>query len=525
MKYVCALLSVSAVLLGPLMFGLTTGFTGQTIDTMANTVTTADGTPIEIGDYDHLWVLHGSSESSLFGSLVNIGAMFGAFIGGPLIDKFGRKWCLVGCSPCFVLCYLWQALAHTSWQLLFERVLVGIIVGVESVAAPTYIGEASPTKIRGMLGAANQLAVTIGDLLAYALAFGFMTQANSTDPNATSSTFCNWRELSWIYLIPSGLLGIFVFLVPESPRWLAEHRGLDAAKKVLLRLHGTDEDDEDVVDELKAYQITVEAQKAKSGWTQKERFNDAIGGLRKYWIQVVIGVVLQICQQLSGINAVIFYQTSIFQAAGISNMQTMALVTMAIQVGVTFVACCIMDLAGRRVLLVFAATGMCISAWMLGLFFYLQDVTGLTNVGWLALASAYCYIAFFSIGVGPIPWLIMSEIFPNDVRGNAAAIATAVNWLFAFIVTMCLNAYREAITYQGVFWSFGFICLVIIFFVLFFIPETKGKSFEQIEAEFERKYHQKRAAKSAKATAVGTDGSVDEAGGDSTLSRTSSAAV
>ncbi|KAF4661056.1 hypothetical protein FOL47_006869, partial [Perkinsus chesapeaki] len=295
-----------------------------------------------------------------------------------------------------------------------------------------------------------------------------------------------------------------------SPRWLAEHRGLDAAKKVLLRLHGTDENDPDVVEELKAYEVTVEAQKAKAGQTRKQRFDDAMAGLRKYWIQVVIGVVLQICQQLSGINAVIFYQTSIFQAAGISNMQTMALVTMAIQVGVTFIACCIMDLAGRRVLLVAAATGMCISAWMLGLFFYLQDVTGLTNVGWLALASAYCYIAFFSLGVGPIPWLIMSEIFPNEVRGNAAAIATAVNWLFAFIVTMCLDAYRKAITYQGVFWSFGFICLVMIFFVLFFIPETKGKSFEEIEAEFDRKYHRKHATKVEKPATTVDDHSSDD---------------
>ncbi|KAF4661055.1 hypothetical protein FOL47_006868 [Perkinsus chesapeaki] len=501
MKYACAILSVAAVLLGPLMFGLTSGFTGQTIDTMGNSVTTANGTPIEIGDYDHLWVFHSSGESSLFGSLVNIGAMFGAFIGGPLIDRFGRKWCLIGTSPCFILCYLWQALAHTSWQLLFERVLVGIVVGVESVAAPTYIGEASPTKIRGMLGAANQLAVTIGILLAYALGMAFRTSANSVDPNATSQTFCNWRDVSWIYLIPSGLLGLLVFFVPESPRWLAEHKGLEAAKKVLLRLHGTDENDPDVAVELKAYEVTVEAQKAKSGMTQKERFNDAMSGLRKYWIQVVIGVVLQICQQLSGINAVIFYQTTIFQAAGISNKETMAIVTMAVQVVVTFIACCIMDLAGRRVLLVIGATGMCISAWMLGLFFYLQDVTGLTNVGWLALASAFCYIAFFSIGVGAIPWLIMSEIFPNEVRGNAAAIATAVNWLFSFIVTMCLDAYRKAITYQGVFWSFGFICLVMIFFVIFFIPETKGKSFEQIEAEFDKKYHRKHAAKVEKTSA------------------------
>ncbi|KAF4661053.1 hypothetical protein FOL47_006866 [Perkinsus chesapeaki] len=260
------------------MFGLTSGFTGQTIDTMQNAVTLSDGTPVQIGPDGHLWVFSNSTEGSLFGSLVNLGAMGGAILlGGPLIEKFGRKWVLLGCSPCFLLCYVWQALAHTSWQLLFERVLVGFVVGVESVVTPTYIGEVSPTKIRGALGACNQLSITIGILIAYALGLGFRTDAGSTDPNVESDTFCQWRDISWIYLIPSALLGICVFFVPESPRWLAEHNRADAATRVLLRLRGSKTVDEDpeIMEEVKAYEAEAEenAKNAKDNWKESAYFN------------------------------------------------------------------------------------------------------------------------------------------------------------------------------------------------------------------------------------------------------------
>ncbi|KAF4661051.1 hypothetical protein FOL47_006864 [Perkinsus chesapeaki] len=499
MKYTCAILSVAASLLGPLMFGLTLGFTGQTIDTMQNSVTTADGTPIQIGPDNHLYVFDTSTEASLFGSLVNLGAMGGAILlGGPLIEKIGRKWTLFACSPCFLLIYLWQALAHTAWQLLFARVLVGFVVGIESVVAPTYIGEVSPTAIRGALGACNQLAITIGILLAYALGLAFRTDAGSTDPNATDSTFCNWRNVSWIYLIPSALLGICVFLVPESPRWLAEHNKLDQATKVLLRLRGSKsvEEDPEITEEVRAYEEAAERESKNASDSWKGSVKWAFHALGECKMQLFIGIALQVLQQLSGINAVIFYQTTIFQAAGLDNKEAMALAVMACQVVVTLIACVIMDKAGRRVLLVAGAAGMCIAAILLGVFFFLDDVNG-NNVSWLAIFAAFLYIASFSIGVGAIPWLIMAEIFPNEVRGLSASIATGVNWFFSWIVTMFLDDYRQAITYQGVFWSFAVVCLVMIVFVLVFIPETKGKTFEEIQSHFHSKYSKKTNKPSA----------------------------
>ncbi|KAF4730243.1 hypothetical protein FOZ63_000037 [Perkinsus olseni] len=212
--------------------------------------------------------------------------------------------------------------------------------------------------------------------------------------------------------------------------------------------------------------------------------------------------MLQVLQQFSGINAIIFYQTSIFQAAGIDNRNEVALSVMAVQVGVTIIAVAIVDKLGRRVLLISAASGMCISAVCEGLFFYLSNVSGNQNVGWLAITAAYCYIASFSFGVGAIPWLIMAELFPDEVRALAASIATMVNWLCSFIVTHFLNQVTEAITFYGVFWLFAGICLIMVLFVLFLVPETKGKTFEEIQAYFERRYRVGSGTSSIRASAT-----------------------
>ncbi|KAF4677293.1 hypothetical protein FOL47_002532 [Perkinsus chesapeaki] len=483
MKYLCAILSVTASLFGPLMFGLSLGFSGQTIDTMQNTVTTTNGTHIQIGENSDLWIFKTSTEASLFGSLVTIGAMIGALAGGPITEKFGRKWTLIGISPLFVVMYVWMALAHTAWQLLVARVFVGVGVGVESFVVPTYIGEVSPIKLRGALGACNQLAVTIGILLAYVLGLAFPSQADSVDPNADSHTFCNWRNLCWIIIIPSALLGICMFFAPETPHWLASHGRLEAAKAALSKLRDGKEDGEEYMAESKALELTAES-KSEQGGSLLDRFKS----LGECKMQLFIGVMLLTLQQLSGINAIIFYQTTIFQEAGIEGKKAMALTVMAVQLVVTLISCIIMDKAGRRILLLAGAIGMCISAICMGIFFYLKDDAGINNVGWLAIVSAYCYIAAFSIGVGAIPWLIMAEIFPGNVRGLAASIATCVNWFCGFIVTMFLDSYRRAVSFSGVFWTFAGICACMIAFVVIFVPETKGKTFDQIQAYFKSKY-------------------------------------
>ncbi|KAF4697694.1 hypothetical protein FOZ60_000046 [Perkinsus olseni] len=498
MNHTCAVLSVSASLFGALLFGLSLGFSGPAIDTMRNTVTTTGGDPIQIGQGSSFFVLRTDNEASLFGSMVNIGAIVGALGGGPVNEKIGRKWSLIGASPLFLLAFLWIGLANTAWQLILARVVIGIALGMSSFSVPTYIGEVAPTKYRGLLGACNQLGITIGILLAYVLGLAFRTQAGSTDPNATSTTFCNWRLLSFIYIIPAALFGICMFFAPESPRWLAEKSRNEAAKAVLIRLRGADESDPEVNAELMA----LDAIRAKKDTEEKGSIMKSLKALNRSRMQFFIGIMLQVLQQFSGINAIIFYQTSIFQAAGIDNRNEVALTVMAVQVGVTIIAVAIVDKLGRRVLLISAASGMCISAVCEGLFFYLSNVSGNQNVGWLAITAAYCYIASFSFGVGAIPWLIMAELFPDEVRALAASIATMVNWLCSFIVTHFLNQVTEAITFYGVFWLFAGICLIMVLFVLFLVPETKGKTFEEIQAYFERRYRVGSGTSSIQASAT-----------------------
>ncbi|EER08990.1 hexose transporter, putative [Perkinsus marinus ATCC 50983] len=425
-----------------------------------------------------------SNDASLFGSMVNIGAIIGALGGGPVNEKIGRKWSLIGASPLFLLAFLWIGLARTAWQLIVARVIVGIALGMSSFSVPTYIGEVAPTKYRGIFGACNQLGITIGILLAYLFGLAFRTQAGSIDPEATSRTFCNWRTLSFVYIIPAALLGICMFFAPESPRWLAEKSRIEEAKGIVIKLRGGDAEDPVVKAELMA----LEAIKSKRDSEEKGSVMTSLKALNRCRMQVFIGIMSQVLQQFSGINAIIFYQTSIFQAAGIDNKDEVALTVMAVSVGVTAIAVGIVDKLGRRILLVSASSGMCISAVCEGVFFYLNEVSGINNIGWLAITSAYCYIASFSLGVGAIPWLIMAELFPDEVRGLAASLVTMVNWLCSFIVTHFLDQLREAITFYGVFWLFAGICLIMVVFVLFIVPETKGKTFEEIQTYFHHKY-------------------------------------
>ncbi|EER06837.1 hexose transporter, putative [Perkinsus marinus ATCC 50983] len=485
MNHTCAVLSVAASLLGSLLFGLCLGFSGPAIDTMKNDVTTPDGTLIEIGEGSSFFVFRTATEASLFGSMLNIGAMVGALGGGPLNEKIGRRWSLIGVSPLFALPWLWVALATTAWQLIVARVIMGIALGMSSFTVPTYIGEVSPTKYRGLLGACNQVAITVGILLAYVLGLALRTKAGSVDPNATATTFCEWRQLSFIYIIPSALLGIAMFFAPESPRWLASKCRDTEAKAVLIKLRGADENDPHVKAELAA----LDALHTKRYVQGKDSIKQNLRALSECKMQLFIGVMLQVLQQFAGVNGIIFYQTSIFQAAGIDNRDVVSLSVMAVQVGVTLIGALIIEKAGRRLLLISAASGMCISAILEGLFFYLRDSVGNQNVGWLAIVAAFGYIATFSLGVGGIPWLILAELFPDEVRGVASSIATVINWLCSFLVTELMESMTRTLTFYGTFWFFAGVSLMLALFVVFLVPETKGRTFEEIQAYFQRRYH------------------------------------
>merc|ERR1719465_86811 len=193
-----------------------------------------------------------------------------------------------------------------------------------------------------------------------------------------------------------------------------------------------------------------------------------------------LSIFLCVAQQFSGVNAVIFYQTPILKDANITWYETASVITMVTQVIMTWVACILVDKLGRRPLFIMSMTGMAFAAFAVGVYFMLQRPGQPATAVWLLLAGSYSYIAFFSLGAGPIPWLMMAELFPNDVRGKACLIASAVNWLCSFIVTCTVKALKDVLQYQGLFWLYAGVCAASAIVASFLVKETKGKSLDEV---------------------------------------------
>ena len=502
-----AILSVGAVLFAPLLFGLMVGSTGPTIDTMKNEVLDYQGN-VQRLPVDSRFVVFTADQASWFSAIVTIGCMVGALGGGPVTELLGLKRTILATIPLYVVSWLMIGLLSQVWALIMARVIVGLAVGVNSFVAPTYIGEASPTHLRGLLGASNQLSITVGILLVYLLGLvctvsgGTVYQGTTNIPigPAPSGAFCNWRLLAFLNLVPTGLLAVFTFFIPESPRWLAKKGRIAEAKASLKILRGGCETAEEV--EALERQANVSAATEYSTAQQGVRVT-AVKDLWSARHQLGIGIALQFFQQFSGINAIMFFCTTIMRNAKMSNADIISMTVMLEQVLVTALACYLMDKAGRRVLLMTGSSVMTGACILFGVFFALQ-ASGYENINWMVFVSVYTYMAAFSIGVGAIPWLIMAEIFPNKIRSLGASIATTCNWIFAFIVTMTLDKMTASIQYYGVMWLFGGCCLMLTFFAFFFIPETKGKSFEEIQAWFETsaRFKLPRNAKAPKKSAT-----------------------
>lgn len=431
--------------LGPLCFGFTMGFTSPVGDHLKDS--TDDG---GLGLTD--------GENSLFGSIVNVGAMLGAMSGGMLADSFGRVGAMrISCLP-FIAGFLLVSFAQGFPMLLAGRVLCGVGVGIVSLAFPVYVAEIAPPAYRGALGSINQLSITVGIVVVFALGIPF-----------------SWRTLSWIGALLPGALLLITFRLPRTPHWLVAKDRHSDARDSLLALRG--EDQTDVVDsELDAI---VEAQSAKgnSAVSPRELLHGAAGRA------MVVGVCLMLFQQFSGINAVIFYTQSIFEDAGVESANVAALSVSATQVIVTAISCLLVDRAGRRMLLMLAGIGMACSSAILGYYFYMTD-HGHSVPGLLAVFTLILYIVFFSLGLGAIPWLMMSEIFPGRIRGLASSAATLLNWSCAFAVTEAFSSMKSGLTEAGVFWLYAGVCVLGVTYVVLGVPETKGRTLEEIERYF-----------------------------------------
>ena len=403
----------------------------------------------------------GTFEQQAIVAVLLLGAMVGALASGYLADRISRKWTKVISGTVYVIGALGCAFSVNAEMLIGFRFLLGLSVGTASFVSPLYISEVSPPRVRGGLVSFNQLAIVSGILLAYLANYAFKDFPEE------------WRWMLGAAAIPGAVLAVGMLTVPRTPRWLMLNGQEDKARDVLERLREGDEN-ADVDAEMDNIR---EANEQEKGASVRDLAQP------KFRPLLLVGIGLALAQQFVGVNTVIYYAPTILSDTG---MQNSAALASTIIVGLTnlvftVVAVLLLDRVGRRKLLITGTVGSGLSLVLLGAYFTsstLQD-----NYGWLALTGLVLFIASFAIGLGPVFWLMISEIFPVGVRGPAMATCTIVNWGANFLVAQTFLSLTHLITRQGVFFLYAAFAVASVAFFAARVPETRGRSLEDIQEE------------------------------------------
>ena len=402
-------------------------------------------------------------------SCVLVGALLGAIVGGILADRYGRRRVIIATATLFVVGAIETALSPTITLLIAGRIIVGAAIGVASFTTPLYISEVSPIKIRGRLVSINQVALTSGIVISYLVDYSLVDVQG-------------WRWMFGLAAIPAAILAIGMYFLPESPRWLVSKNLIDSAKNVLIRIRGN----KDVNAELEEIQKSLAVK--SGGW--RDLFTPLIRPA------LIVGVGLAILQQITGINTVIYYAPMIFEFTGIKSASASILATVGVglvNVVMTVVALMLVDRIGRRPLLLIGLSGMIVGLGVLGLAFFLPGLSG--SLGWIAEISLMLYVGAFAVGLGPVFWLLISEIYPLKIRGVAMSIATSANWGANLFVALTFLTLIQATGRSLTFWIYGLVGVAAWLFTWFLVPETKGRSLEEIEAHWKAGKHPRTMGK------------------------------
>jgi sugar porter (SP) family MFS transporter len=423
--------------LGGLLFGYDTGVISGALLYIKK--------DLHAGDLAQSWIVAG----------LLVGAVFGALAGGRLADLISRRWTLLISGVVYVAAALAAAFAQSSGQLVAARMVLGLAVGAASAVVPLYIAEHTPPKIRGGTVSYNQLMVTIGILVAYLVDF------------ALRNTASNWRWMLGLGALPGVFLVIGMLLVPYSPRWLMQRGRRDEAREVLRRTRTGDD---------------YEGELAEIESVLSEERHGRIRALLRPSLRpaLVIGIGLAVIQQIVGVNTVVYFSPTILTYTGLHANDAIA---QALSVGITnvvftVIAVLLLDRVGRRALLIVGTAGLTVALATLAAFFafHWQD-----SAPWVALVALVLFMASFAIGLGPVFWLMISEIFPLSVRGSAMAVCSVFNWVANFFVSYYFLQLVDAI---GKAWTFSLYAAMGIVGIVFFItkvPETKNRTLEEIE--------------------------------------------
>ncbi|MTV21780.1 sugar porter family MFS transporter [Staphylococcus delphini] len=384
-----------------------------------------------------------------------VGAIVGAGLSGPLSEKLGRRRLVFMISIVFIIGALILALAPTMEILVLGRAIIGLAVGGSTAIVPVYLSELAPTDARGSLSSLNQLMITIGILASYLVNYAF-------------APIEGWRWMLGLAVVPSLILMIGVIFMPESPRWLLEKRGEKAARDVMKLTYPASEIDHEIENMKKINQI------AENTWTV----------LKSPWLlsTIIIGSIFALLQQLIGINAIIYYAPKIFATAGLGE-STAILSTVGIgvvNVLVTIFAISIIDKIDRKKLLVIGNIGMVASLLIMSALIWL---IGVNSAAWIIMLCLTTFIIFFGVSWGPVLWVMLPELFPMRARGAATGIAALVLSIGSLLVAQFFPVLTDVLEVQQVFLIFAVIGIIAMIFVMKFLPETRGRSLEQIEQD------------------------------------------
>jgi len=411
-----------------------------------------------------------------------IGAVVGAAFTGIITDVLGRKKVILASAFVFATGAVWTGLAPTVTQLMISRFYLGLAIGVSSFAVPLYISEIAPTKIRGTLVSMFQLLITVGILAAY------LSNTALADNNNLES----WRPMLYVGVIPAIVLFVGMFFLPETPRWLMSKGREEESRKVLVRI----EEPEFIEASMSAMKSDIAVDASQAGWRE----------ILKPWLRnaLIIAIGIMFFQQFVGINTVIYYAPKIFLAAGFEGKE--AAVAASVIVGVvnvlfTIISLFVIDRLGRRKLYFIGLSGITLALICMGLGFMLPGAGK-----WFLVVSMLVYIAFFAISLGPLGWLIITEVFPTKVRGLGSSIGSLSNWGFNTLVVWtfykmasAIGNAREVVIPEGgelsdvcpscigsVFWIFAAVAVIGLVWGYFYIPETKGITLEKIEEHWKK---------------------------------------
>jgi sugar porter (SP) family MFS transporter len=400
-----------------------------------------------------------SFDKELLTSILLIGAMIGALAAGRIADRVGRRPTVLGTAALFVAGVMLAAFSPSYGVLVGARVIIGLAVGSASMVVPLYIGEVVPPRVRGAMVSFNQLAITSGILASYLVDYGLASSQN-------------WRLMFGLAAIPAVLMFTGMLFQRESPHWLVAQGREDEAREVLRWVR-----DEGGID--------AEIAEVRELSTRRSSFREVLNPAVRH--VMIIGVALAVFQQITGINTIIYYAPTLLSAAGLGNSAALLanVVNGAVNVAMTIVAIRLLDRTGRRPLLLSGTAGMAAGMIVVALTFGIGGSQLHGGAAYIAIAGLLIYTGSFAIGLGPVFWLLISEIYPVKIRGQAMSVATMANWGANFVVTISFLTLLGAIGNAGTFFLFAALSIVALAYFQRQVPETKKRSLQDIERDLD----------------------------------------